>query len=149
MGSQVTGFVMSKIMSDPLYEGSILRTLNSDPAFAQLDPAGRFDKFVNEVRGRQCDVYGDDTLLLHIRSGDSGWIAKTALGEEEGEAGEAGETVETGDPEAPGLGIIDDAAVQGILSYLQQTPSVRRVIMRRHASLRRAREGRRRPDRPE
>lgn len=130
MGSQVTGFVMSKIMSDPLYEGSILRTLNSDPAFAQLDPAGRFDKFVNEVRGRQCDVYGDDTLLLHIRSGDSGWIAKTALGEEEGEAGEAGETVETGDPEAPGLGIIDDAAVQGILSYLQQTPSVKKVIMR-------------------
>ena len=124
MGSQVTGFVMSKIMSDPLYEGSILRTLNSDPAFAQLDPAGRFDMFANEVRRRQCDVYGDDTLLLHIRSGDSGWIAKTALGEEEEE------TVETGDREAPGLGIIDDAAVQGILSYLQQTPSVKKVIMR-------------------
>ena len=114
MNDAVPPLVMNKIMSDELYKGSILQTLRSDPAFSQMDQEGRFRKLVDEVRARDCEQFRDDTLLLHIRSGDSGWIAKTALGEEEGEAGEAGETVETGDPEAPGLGIIDDAAVQEI-----------------------------------
>lgn len=126
MNDAVPPLVMNKLMSDDLYKGSILQTLRSDPAFAQLDPEGRFNKLVAEVRARDCEPFRDDTLLLHIRSGDSGWIAKTALGEDEDDA-DTGETV---DREEPDLGIIDENAIQGVIAYLQQTPSIKRVVMR-------------------
>ena len=124
MNDAVPPLVMNKIMSDELYKGSILQTLRSDPAFSQMDQEGRFRKLVDEVRARDCEQFRDDTLLLHIRSGDSGWIAKTALGEDEDES------VQAVDREEPDLGIIDETAIQGVLAYLQQTPSVKRVVMR-------------------
>lgn len=127
MNGDPNAFPVSKVMTDPLYEGSILKTLHSDPAFAQQDPGGRLNMMAEEIRRRDCAPFRDDTLLLHLRSGDSGWIAKTALGEDESGTGE---TVETVDRDASDLGIIDATAIQGILAYLQQTPSIRRVVMR-------------------
>lgn len=145
----ITEFPMSKVMTDELYAGTVLRTLNSNPAFGQADGEGRFSMFLEEIRSRECEVYGDDTLLLHLRSGDSGWIARGLLGEGkdedlsgvatkrssprasgiEGKA-RARASVETVDREVEGLGIIDAESIDDILGYLAQFPSIRRVIMR-------------------
>lgn len=142
MNDDITEFPMSKVMTDELYAGTVLRTLNSNPAFGQADGEGRFSMFVEEIRSRECEVYGDDTLLLHLRSGDSGWIARGLLGQGEDEdrsgvatknsegKARARASVETGDREVEGLGIIDAESIDDILGYLAQFPSIRRVIMR-------------------
>jgi hypothetical protein len=149
MDDALTEFPMSKVMSDDLYAGTILRTLQSDPAFGQADGEERFGMFLEEVRSRECEVYDDDTLLLHLRSGDSGWIARGMLGEGEDEdrsrvatknaspraSGTEGKSrarasVETVDRAVEDLGIVDAKSIDDILGYLAQFPSIRRVIMR-------------------
>jgi hypothetical protein len=136
MGASRDSFPMTRVMSDPRYDGSLLRTLFSDDAFEHSDPPTRTDMLATAVDAKQCEVYGDDTLLLHIRSGDSGWIDRAAArGEADAEA-DMGE----GDDEkrfnkskhdnVQRLGLIDANAIAGVMNYLDSTPQINRVIMR-------------------
>tara|TARA_B110000977_G_scaffold21140_1_gene25243 strand:- start:12663 stop:13724 length:1062 start_codon:yes stop_codon:yes gene_type:complete len=123
LGASRDTYFFNRVATDPKYQGSMLQRLFSDqfdPEFSGSDPARRIDILQRLIKQTQCEVFGDDTLLIHIRSGDSGWTDKAVLGHGNGKR-------KTTDGS---LGMIDANAIAGIFSYLGETPQIKRVVMR-------------------
>ena len=111
-----TRYFKKRVASDAKYKGTLLQTLFADPEFSKSDFEARHKMLGCLLEKNQCEIFGDDTLLMHIRSGDSGWEAQFGRGDDDAKEGS--------------LGMIDANAIAGIMDYLDHHPQITRVIMR-------------------
>lgn len=111
-----TRYFKKRVASDAKYKGTLLQTLFADPEFSKSDFEARHKMLGCLLEKNQCEIFGDDTLLMHIRSGDSGWEAQFSRGDDDAKEGS--------------LGMIDANAIAGIMDYLDHHPQITRVIMR-------------------
>jgi len=130
------------LLRDPIYKGTMLRGMLEaccvdkntgklidtsaldSPRVREIAAVNRIyvKKFLSQMH---CAPPGPDTLLVHVRSGDSGWIAH--MGNAETREDGSHEQQQQPLDDAADLGLIDDAAIARIGEYLRANPQIVKV----------------------